>query len=134
MHCTFQPFGGMTVCLFFFLLVAPLHLSVSPERNEAYLIVNQNLTLTCTAVLIASVDTSVMVVFAWTGPRGVLSNPTMTTQEPYASTVTVSRVQRSDSGTYTCSAIASPSMSPVFVVASSIATSVLNIMVVGKTL
>ena len=120
--------------LVLFLLVAPPHLSIGPEQNEADLIVNQNLTLTCTAVLIASVDTSVTVGFTWTGPRGVLSNPTMTTQEPYASTVTVSRVQRSDSGTYTCSAVASPAVSSAFIVASTNGTDMLNIMVVGKTL
>ena len=122
--------------LVLFLLVAPPRLSIGPERNEADRVINQNLTLTCTAELIASVDTSVTVEFTWTGPRGVLSNPTMTTQGPYVytSTVTVSRLQRSDSGTYTCSAIASPNMSPTFIIASTNVTSVLNIMVVGKTL
>ena len=116
------------------MLVAPPRLSIGPERNEADLMVNQNLTLTCTVELIASVDTSVAVVFTWTGPRGVLSNTTMTTQEPYASTVTVSRLQRSDSGTYTCNAIASPTVSSAFIVASTNGTDMLNIMVVGKTL
>ena len=118
----------------FFLLVAPPSLSISPERIEDSLIVNHNLILTCTANLLY-VDTSVAVVFIWTGPRGVLNSTINTTQEEaYTSTVTVSRLQTNDSGTYTCNAAVSPIFSSPFIVASTNATSMVNIMVVGKTL
>ena len=115
------------------MLVAPPSLSISRERIEDSLIVNQDLTLTCTAQLSQYVDTSVAVEFIWTGPRGVLT--TMTIQEEaYTSTVTVSRLQINDSGTYTCNAAVSPNVSFPFIVASTDATSMVNITVVGKTL
>ena len=117
------------------MLVAPPSLSISREQIEDSLIVNQNLTLTCTALQSQYVDTSVAVVFTWTGPRGVLSSTINTTQEEaYTSTVTVSRLQTNDSGTYTCNAAVSPNVSSPFIVASTNATSMVNIMVVGKTL
>ena len=42
-------------------------------------------------------------------------------------------LQTTDSGNYTCSAIARPDVSSTFVAASTNTTSVLNIVVVGKT-
>jgi len=72
-------------------------------------------------------------VVTWTGPRGFLSDNTITTQEAYINTVPVNALQTPDSGSYTCSAIARPDVSSTFVAASTNTTSVLNIMVVGKT-
>jgi len=127
----FQLFGFVTACSFSCYVVAPPSLSISRERIEDSLIVNQNLTLTCTALLQSQyVDTSVAVVFIWTGPRGVLP---MTTQQAYMSTVTVSQLQTNDSGTYTCNAAVSPTLSSPFIVTSSNGTHMVNIMVVGKT-
>jgi len=57
----------------------------------------------------------------------------MATQETYTNTVTVNAVQTTDSGSYTCSAIARPDVPSSFVAASTNTTSVLNIVVVGKT-
>jgi len=57
----------------------------------------------------------------------------METQETYTNTVPVNALQTSDSGSYTCSAIARPDVSSNFVAASTNTTSVLNIVVVGKT-
>ena len=112
-------------------LVGPPSLSTSREPS-GILFVNQSVTLTCTATLSQHVDTSVAVVVTWTGPRGVLSTITMATQETYTNTVTVNALRTTDSGSYTCSAIARPDVSSTFVTASTITTSVLNIMVVGK--
>jgi len=64
------------------------------------------------------------VVVTWTGPRGFLSNNT---------TVSINPLQTTDSGSYTCSAIARPGVSSTFVAASTNTTSVVNIVVVGKT-
>jgi len=77
------------------------------------------------------VDINVAVVFIWTGPRGVLP---MNTQQAYMSTVTVSRLHTTDSGTYTCNAAVSPTVSSPFIVASTNATRMVNVTVVGKTL
>ena len=114
-------------------LVGSLSLSTSREPNET-LYVNQNVTLTCTASLSPTVDTSVTVVVTWSGPRGVQSNTAMTTQREYTNAVTHSQLQTSDSGNYTCSATARPDVSSTFVAASTNTTSVLSIVVVGKTL
>ena len=57
----------------------------------------------------------------------------MATQETYINTVTVNPLQTTDSGGYTCSAIARPDVSSTFVAASTNTTSVLNIMIAGKT-
>ena len=113
-------------------LVGSLSLGTSRQPNET-LYVNQNVTLTCTAHLPPSVDTSVTVVVTWSGPRGVYSSTTTTTHGAYTSTVSVDQLQTSDSGNYTCSAIASPDVSSTFVAASTNTTSVLNIVVGGKT-
>ena len=56
-------------CMYFFLLVAPPSLSISREQIEDSLIVNQNLTLTCTALPSQYVDTSVAVQFIWTSDK-----------------------------------------------------------------
>ena len=104
-------------------LVGSLSLSTSHEPNGT-LYGNQNVTLTCTATLPESVDTSVTVVVTWSGPRGFLSNNT---------TVPINALETTDSGSYTCSAIARPDVTSTFVAASTNTTSVLNIMVVGKT-
>ena len=125
----FQLFGFVTAC-FFFLLVAPPSLSINPERIDHSLIVNQSLILTCTALMSQYVDVNVAVVFMWTGPRGVLP---MNTQQAYISTVTVSRLHTTDSGTYTCNAAVRPTVSSPFIVASTNATRMVNVTVVGKT-
>jgi len=57
----------------------------------------------------------------------------MATQETYTNTATVNPLQTTDSGSYTCSAIARPDVSSIFVAASTNTTSVVNIVVVGKT-
>jgi len=120
------------VCPFSWLVESP-SLSTSREPN-GILYVNQSVTLTCTATLPQHVDTNVTVVVTWTGPRGFLSSITMGTQETYTNTVPVNALQTSDSGSYTCSAIARPDMSSsTFVAESTNTTSVLNIVVVGKT-
>ena len=119
------------VCPFSWLVESP-SLSTSHEPNGT-LYVNQSVSLNCTATLSQHVDTSVTVVVTWTGPRGFLSNITMETQETYTSTVPVNALQTSDSGSYTCSAIARPDVSSTFVAESTNTTSVLNIVVVGKT-
>ena len=119
------------VCVFSWLVESP-SLSTSREPN-GILYVNQSVTLTCTATLSQHVDTSVTVVVTWTGPRGFLSNITMETQETYTNTVPVNALETTDSGSYTCSAIARADASSTFVAASTNTTSVLNIVVVGKT-
>jgi len=119
------------VCPFSWLVESP-SLSTSHEPNGT-LYVNQSVNLNCTVTLSQHVDTSVTVVVTWTGPRGFLSNITMETQETYTNTVPVNALQTSDSGSYTCSAIARPDVSSNFVAASTNTTSVLNIVVVGKT-
>ena len=114
-------------------LVGPPSLSTSREPS-GILFVNQSVTLTCTATLLGSVDTSATVVVTWTGPRGVLPTITMATQETCTNTATVNALETTDSGSYTCSAIAKPDdVSSTFVTASTNTTSVLNIVVVGKT-
>ena len=58
----------------------------------------------------------------------------MTAEREYTNAVTHSQLQTSDSGNYTCSATARPDVSSTFVAASMNTTSVLSIVVVGKTL
>ena len=72
-------------------------------------------------------------VVTWTGPRGFLSGITMEIQETYTNTVSVNALETTDSGSYTCSAIARPDVSSTFVAASTNTISVVNIVVVGKT-
>jgi len=120
------------VCVLSWLVESP---SLSTSREPiGILYANQSVTLTCIATLPESVDTSVTVVATWTGPRGFLSTITMATQRTYTNTATVNALQTTDSGSYTCSVIVSPDdVSSTFVAASTNTTSVLNIMVVGKT-
>ena len=114
------------VCILSWLVESP-SLSTSRELNGT-LYVNQSVNLTCTATLSQHVDSSVTVVVTWTGPRGFLYNITMATQRTCTNTL-----QTTDSGNYTCSATARPDVSSTFVAASTNTTSVLNIVVVGKT-
>jgi len=129
-HCFVFQIWINFVCVLSWLVASP-YLSTTREPNGT-LYVNQIVTLTCTATLPQHVDTSVTVVVTWTGPR-VWSTITMATQETYINTVTVNTLQTTDSGSYTCSAIARPDVSSTFVTASTNTTSVLNIVVVGKT-
>ena len=119
-QCTFSTINFVCVLSW---LVEPPSLRISREPSGT-LYVNQSVTLTCTATLSKHVDTSVTVVVTWTGPRGFLSNNT---------TAPINALQTTDSGSYTCSAIARPDVPSTFVAASTNTTSVVNIMVVGKT-
>ena len=75
-----------------------------------------DLTLTCTIELNAAVDTGVVVTAVWLGPPGTTMLSTggritvsdVTGSRPnYQSTLTVTSLEMSDSGAYTCTATAS---------------------------
>ncbi len=75
---------------------------------------DENVTLTCSVLLSASVDTAVDVSVVWSGPRGDTMSiaERVTESEPYQSTLTLSSLTTSDSGDYTCTATADPCDSP----------------------
>ena len=80
-------------------------------------------TLTCTIELNEAVDTHVMVIAEWTGPDGEIlsgSDITMVSNRAYQNTLTLTSLGTSNSGVYSCSAIASPGdeSTPTFITAS----------------
>ena len=67
-----------------------------------------DLTLTCTIELNEAVDTEVVVTVVWIGPNGALSGtaPSAGSSITYQSIFTVTSLEMSDSGAYTCAATA----------------------------
>ena len=66
-----------------------------------------NLTLTCTVTLDPSVDTGVMVVTKWSGPRDISRErystiPASGSGTTYTSSLTISHTTDQDDGIYTC--------------------------------
>ena len=102
------------------------------QAPDRILYTEVDLTLTCTIELDAAVDTGVVVTVEWIGPNGTLFGtvPSATSSTTYQSTVTITSLEMSDSGPYTCTATASPNGTP-FVTASE-ATSNTTQVTVGK--
>ena len=66
-----------------------------------------DLTLTCTVTLDPSVDTGVMVVTKWSGPRDISggrysTTPASGSDTTYTSSLTISHITDQDDGIYTC--------------------------------
>ena len=66
-----------------------------------------SLTLTCTVTMDRNVDTSVMVVTEWNGPRDIsgeryLTTPASGSGTTYTSSLTISHITDQDDGIYTC--------------------------------
>ncbi len=105
---------------------------ITDSSNGSYL-TGDNLNLTCTAAVSPSVDTPVNVTVVWTGPNGTISGDNgrivtadQTDSEPALSLLTISPLQSSDSGTYTCTASLSPN-DPSFVLSSNSISDMLSI-------
>ena len=83
---------------------------VSPIRP-----VGSDVTLNCTVELSTTVDILVIVNTEWTGPDGLTTTntaqPVMGSTTTYTSTAMVSSFGRDQSGVYTCTATASPTLS-----------------------
>ena len=82
---------------------------VSVTSNNENPSVGDDITLTCTIKLDSAVDTAVMVTARWSGPEGALSDTTTTDLESagtYKSTLTLTSLEITDSGDYTCTATA----------------------------
>ncbi len=94
-----------------------MEITLDPDRS---LYTNESVTLTCSVLLSASVDTAVNVSVVWSSPQGdILSTHEHVTESgPYQSTLTLSSLTTSDSGDYTCTVTSDPHDSP-FVTASS---------------
>ena len=99
-----------------------------------------DLTLTCTIELNAAVDTGVDVTVVWTGPPGdtmlspdgrITVSEVTGSRPTYQSTVDITSLQMSDSGTYTCTATASPD-GISFVTASQAGAATTTVQFVGK--
>ncbi len=107
----------MGLCCIFILAV---FLSVAIDSVEitsdpdTTLYTDETVTLTCSVLLSASVDTAVDVSVVWSGPRGdTMSMAERATESvPYQSNLTLSSLTTSDTGLYNCTATADPRDSP----------------------
>ncbi len=95
--------------------------------SDSTLQVGTQLDFTCTVELNGgtSVDTGVTVSTTWRGPSGVLTSdgrvfvsPPVLENGRYQSLLSVTSLQPSDSGTYTCAAVVSPNPPSTYVIAS----------------
>ncbi len=116
------------LAVFLSVAIDSVEITSDPDRS---LYTNETVTLTCSVLLSAFVDTAVDVSVVWSGPRGDTMSiaERVTESVPYQSTLTVSSLTTSDSGDHNCTATADSRNSP-FVTASSSST-VANISV-GK--
>ena len=82
---------------------------VTVTSGDVYPVAGSDITLNCTIVLDSAVDTDVMVTAVWNGPKGAL-NGTLPTDShsdgTYKSTLTLTSLGSSNSGDYTCTAMA----------------------------
>ena len=82
---------------------------VTVTSNNTDPVVGDDITLSCTTKLDSAVDTDVTLTAVWSGPEGGLtgSDPTMVSAGTYESILTLTSVETSNSGDYTCTAMAS---------------------------
>ncbi len=104
-------------CTFYFpVAIDSVEINSDPDRA---LYTNETVTVTCSVLLSASVDTAVDVSVVWSGPQGdILSTSErvtvseVTDAAPYQSTLALSSLTTSDTGLYNCTATADPRDSP----------------------
>ena len=94
------------------LSVLPPTASTVTASPDGTIFTGSSLTLTCSIELSEAVDIAVTVNTVWSGPPGTqltttTSVATMMTATTYTSTATISSVETSDSGEYTCTATVS---------------------------
>ena len=106
-----------------YFLVPPPTVKVVPHPNTTRLFTTQQLNITCHTVLHPAVDTAVGVANTWTGPSGVMSSSghitvvgVAGTDLEFNSSVQLSSLRSSDSGSYTC--ISTVSLSSSYIVSS----------------
>ncbi len=110
------------LAVFLSVVIDSVEITSDPDTT---LYTDETVTLTCSVLLSASVDTAVDVSVVWSGPQGdIMSTPGRVTVSEvtgsglaYQSTLTLSSLTTSDSGLYTCTATADPRDTP-FVTAS----------------
>ncbi len=104
-------------CTFYFpVAIDSVEITSDPDRS---LYTDESVTLTCSVLLSASVDTAVNVSIVWSSPQGdtMSTHERVTESGPYQSTLTLSSLTTFDSGDYTCTVTSDPRDSP-FVTAS----------------
>ena len=82
---------------------------VTVTSNNTDPVVGDDITLTCTIVVDPAVDTDVVVTAVWTGPGEGITGTTPTdpdSDKTYQSTLALTSLETSDSGGYTCTAMA----------------------------
>ena len=92
---------------------------VTVSRSPDTVYTGDNITLTCTIVVDPAVNTAVMVTAVWSRLEQTVtaSDLTMVSNRTYKSTLTLTSLETTDSGDYTCTATVSPDGTP-FVTAS----------------
>ncbi len=93
-----------------------MEITSAPNRT---LYTDESVTLTCEVTLSPSVNTTVEVSIAWMDTQGEMLSTDervtvsgVTGSGPYQSTLTLSSLEETDTGVYTCTASASPGNSP----------------------
>ncbi len=112
-----------------------VEITSAPDRT---LYTDESVTLTCGVTLSPSVNTAVDVSIAWMGTQGEMLSTDgrvtvsgVTGSGPYQSTLTLSSLEETDTGVYTCTASASPDNSTSFVTASDESSTTVQV-TVGK--
>ena len=88
----------------------PTAVTVTASLDDPFIAESHPLNLTCSIELSEAVDIAVTVNTVWSGPSGTqftTSVATRMTATTYTSTATISSIETSDSGEYTCTATVS---------------------------
>ena len=118
------------VCLF---SVSRPNVTIVPDRVGP-LYIGTSLNLTCIVRFSSVVDTNISVNISWNGPNGEIDPRTTVTEDQtlnYSSTITIP-LSSNNSGTYNCSATASPDPPVTAILASERGMATQNLTVVGE--
>ena len=124
-------FVCLFVCLFF--SVPRPNVTIIPDRGGP-LYIGTSLNLTCIVQIRSEVDTNISYNISWNGPNGEIDPRTTVTEDQalnYSSTITI-LLSRNGSGTYNCSATASPDPPVTSILASERGIAIQSVTVVGE--